>query len=334
MTSAHLLPLAALAALAGIFVAWPLFGRRAAAIRAAAAPDHHRQELLEERGAIYRALQELAFDHEAGHLSDDDHRELRQRYESRAAEVLRDLDALGPATPGPGPTVVDEEPLASGLAAPAVTGWTRSPVAIGVGAMVMVVFGVILGIGVGRFSQPEAPSMPAGAAMPAMPGGPGGGMPGAPGAAAPGAQGAGAPGGAMAGMGAPGQPLPPQVLSGMLQAARQMLFQGQYQEAISAYQAVLKREPNNVDAMTHLALIVAIGGHADSALETWDKALKLDPKYAPAYLYRGQVLYETKQDYAGAIKAWERFVALVPSGQDHDRAQALIKDARTKQSSR
>jgi len=47
--------------------------------------------------------------------------------------------------------------------------------------------------------------------------------------------------------------------------------------------------------MTHLGLIVAVGGHADSALETFDKALKIDPKYAPAYLYRGQVLYEQKQ---------------------------------------
>src|SRR4029450_12863456 len=33
-----------------------------------------------------------------------------------------------------------------------------------------------------------------------------------------------------------------------------------YGEAIAAYQAVLKRDPKNVDAMTHLALIVAIGG--------------------------------------------------------------------------
>ena len=34
----------------------------------------------------------------------------------------------------------------------------------------------------------------------------------------------------------------------------------------------------------------------------------------PGYLYRGQVLYEVKRDYPGAIKAWERFLALVPQG--------------------
>jgi len=120
-------------------------------------------------------------------------------------------------------------------------------------------------------------------------------------------------------------------LAGMLRAARQSLFAGRYSEAIAAYQAVLKRDERNVDAMTHLGLIVAVGGHADSALETFDKALKIDPKYAPAYLYRGQVLYEQKQDYAGAVTAWERFLSLAPKGEDRDRVTELVKRARNQQ---
>ena len=44
-------------------------------------------------------------------------------------------------------------------------------------------------------------------------------------------------------------------------------------------------------------------------------------------LYRGQVLYELKQDYAGAIKAWQRFIALAPPGEERDRVTALIQDA-------
>src|SRR3970040_622471 len=105
---------------------------------------------------------------------------------------------------------------------------------------------------------------------------------------------------------------------------------GRYPDAISAYQAVLKGDSQNVDAMTHLALIVAMGGHADAALESFDKALKIDPKYAPALLYKGQVLYEVKQDYAGAIKAWERFVSLAPPGEDRQRVATLIEQARSK----
>lgn len=114
----------------------------------------------------------------------------------------------------------------------------------------------------------------------------------------------------------------------MLQAARASLFEGRYGEAIAAYQAILKRDPKNVDAMTHLALIVAIGGHADAALETLDKALSIDPNYAPALLYRGQVLYESKKDAAGAIKSWEKFLALTPLGEDRDRVTKMIADAK------
>jgi tetratricopeptide (TPR) repeat protein len=77
-------------------------------------------------------------------------------------------------------------------------------------------------------------------------------------------------------------------------------------------------------------LIVAMGGHADAALETFDKALSFDPKYGPALLYKGQVLYEVKQDYPGAVKAWERYLALGPTGEDRQRVTALIQEAKSK----
>ena len=64
----------------------------------------------------------------------------------------------------------------------------------------------------------------------------------------------------------PGKPIPAEMLAGMLNAARASLREGRYSEAIAAYQAVLKRDPRNVDATTHLGLIVAIGGHADASL--------------------------------------------------------------------
>src|SRR5881409_2189820 len=126
-----------------------------------------------------------------------------------------------------------------------------------------------------------------------------------------------------------GRVIAPEVIQGMLQAARASLAAGRYGEAIAAYQAVLKRDPKNVDAMTHLGFIVAIGGHADTALETFERALAIDPKYPPALLYRGQVLYESKKDTAGAIRSWEKFVAVVPPGEDRARVEKMIAEART-----
>jgi tetratricopeptide (TPR) repeat protein len=339
MSAAQVLAIVAIALPALALVLWPLRRRRAPAAAGDDAParDERRLELTEEKASIYRALKELAFDHEAGHLSDDDHAELRARYEGRAAEILRALDALGsaPDAPSRGPSAAAVAP-----APRARQSWTRSPAALGIGAGVLLVFGVALGLGIGRFTEPQPPDTtmaPPGIALSA----PGAGGP--PSAMAPGLVpgSAGDPPSAMApgpvpgsAGGGSGKALAPEMLAGMLQAARQSLSAGRYPEAIAAYQAILKREPKNVDAMTHLGLIVAIGGHADSALETWDKALAIQPDYAPAFLYRGQVLYEVKNDYPGAIKAWERFATLVPSGEDHDRATALIAEARSKQRSR
>ena len=303
MSSAQLIAIIVITLPAVGIALWPLLRARGGHGPAAGIPPSDRRlELMEEKASAYRALKELTFDYEAGHLSEDDYRGLRDRYESRAGELLVALDALGPAPPA------REE--GAGEAAPARPGWTRHPVALAVGAALVLVFGIVIGLNVGRFAQPEQPM----AAAPNLAPGP---------AAAP----VGAPMAALE----PGKPIPPDVLAGMLNAARQSLTEGRYAEAIAAYQAVLKRDPRNVDAMTHLGLIVAIGGHADAAIETFDKAAAIDPAYAPIYLYRGQVLYEVKQDYPAAVKAWERYLALTPQGEDHDRVAALVKEAQDKQ---
>jgi len=42
------------------------------------------------------------------------------------------------------------------------------------------------------------------------------------------------------------------------------------------------------------------------------------------------VLVEQKQDYAGAVRAWESFLRLVPKGEDHDRVVAMVETAKSK----
>jgi tetratricopeptide (TPR) repeat protein len=313
MTTLQMVLIAVVVIPALAVVLWPLLRRSADALPAAGRPgDDRRLELEEEKAAIYRALKELDFDHEAGHLSEDDYRALRDRYEARAAALITELDAL--PRPRPGREARKPAP-ASAEAGPTRVSWTRHPMTLAAGAVILLVFGVVIGINAGRFTEPDQTVTPPGARLP-VPVSPGG-----------------------APIGPPpalefGKPIPPEMLAGMLRAARQSLFDGRYSEAIAAYQAVLKRDGRNVDAMTHMALIVALGGHADTALEALDKALAIDPKYAPAHLYRGQVLYEHKEDYPGAVKSWERFLTLVPKGEDHDRVVALVQTARTKQQTR
>ncbi len=310
-TSGIIVAVVAVGVPALVFTLWPLFRRGAGPPRFLALPPDPREQLAEQKRQILRALRELDFEHEAGLVSDDDHAELRARYESEAGRVLTELDRLGaPAAP----------PTPAPAAASARRSAWRHPAALAVGAVVLVVFGGALGAGIVRYTAPDPQ-----AGQPITGSRPLAGMP--PGEESPG----GMPGplrGPAASMTGPDGKIPPQILQGMLQAARQSLFAGQYGQAIAAYQAVLKRQPKNVDAMTHLGLIVAIGGHEDAALQTFDKALALDPKYPPALLYRGQVLFDAKKDVAGAVRSWEQFLAVAPPGEDRDRITQMVADAK------
>ncbi len=291
------------------FILWPLLRGGAAPTGLLAIPsaDDREEELNEEKRALYRALREIEFDYRADHLSEDDYQALRGRYEAKAAQLLKELDQLSARRPKVEPDEPDRTaPGRTREARP----WTRRPFAITAGAILLVIFGLTLGLGIVRYTEPDRTMVPPGSRLPvpieAEP----------PLAGTPGVE------------SSPSRPISPEMLAGMLQAARASLFEGRYQEAIAAYQAVLKRDPRNADALTHLALIVAIGGHSDAALESLAKVLAIDPNYPPAYLYRGQILYEAKQDYTGAIKAWERFIRLVPQGEDSASVTRMIQEAK------
>jgi tetratricopeptide (TPR) repeat protein len=284
------------------FVLWPLRARGGGSAALLPLPPDAREQLDESKRAALRALRELEFEHASGHVGDADYADLRARYESEAAAILSELDRLGPARPAAAPTPAVPTPARR-------TGW-RHPAAVTVGAVALVTFGVVLGVGIVRFTEPE--SSMAGAA------GTRGPMMEEPSAA-----------------NAPRGPVTPAMLQGMLGAARQSLYAGRYNEAMRAYQAVLKRDPNNVDALTHLGLMAGIaaqGQHGpemvERALDLFDRALKIDPDYPPALLYRGQVLYEVRKDVPGAIRSWEKFVAVSPPGEDRERVVKMIADAR------
>jgi cytochrome c-type biogenesis protein CcmH len=300
-----------LAAPAAAFTLWPLLRSRGQSGVLLPLPPDAREQLLEAKRVALTALRELDFEHAAGHVSDADYAGLRARYEAEAAETLRALDALPPERP-PAP-----EPRAAVAREP--RGW-RHPTALAAAGLALLVFGVALGVGIVRYTEPDhmAGVTPPGSRPLASLDAPSA-------ATAPSAA------------NAPRGPVTPQMLEGMLEAARASLFAGRYSEAIAAYQAILKRDPDNVDALTHMGLIAAVaarGEHGpemvDRALGLFDRALKLSPDYPPALLYRGQVLYEMKKDAPGAIRSWERFVKVVPAGDDRVRVERLIAEARAR----
>ena len=87
----------AIALVSVAFVAAPLFFGAAREPRSegeAEKESFELQELEAEKETVYAAIQELDFDFKSGKLSAEDHDSLRQRYEERAAIVLKTIDDL------------------------------------------------------------------------------------------------------------------------------------------------------------------------------------------------------------------------------------------------
>ncbi len=190
--------------------------------------------------------------------------------------------------------------------------WTRHPATFAAGAAVLVIFGVIIGVNAGRFTERDETFTPPGARIPVP------GPPAVAGGAAHGPPRAGQADPARdAGRHAAGRP--PEPLRGPLL--------GGHRRLPGRAQARRAQRGRDDPPGPHRR------GRRPRRLRARDlrQALKIDPKYAPAYLYRGQVLYEQKQDYAGAVAAWERFMALVPKGEDRDRVAELVARAKNKQ---
>lgn len=113
----------------------------------------------------------------------------------------------------------------------------------------------------------------------------------------------------------------------LLAFAHQALDEQQLSASIWAYKRALAREPKNPEALVHMGSILFMAGHVDQALANMADALRVDPQYAHAYWDRGHILFSAKQDYKGAIADFQAFLKIIPTGQDADRARAMITDA-------
>src|SRR5689334_4369678 len=134
-----------LAVPAAAFTLWPLLRMRGRPVALLSLPVDAREQLVEAKRVALAALRELDFEHAAGHVSDTDYAGLRARYEAEAAETLRALDALPPERePAP-------EPRAAVARAPR---GRRHPAAFAAAAVALLMFGVALGVGIVRYTEP------------------------------------------------------------------------------------------------------------------------------------------------------------------------------------
>jgi len=95
---------------------------------------------------------------------------------------------------------------------------------------------------------------------------------------------------------------------------------GDINRAIESFSKALRLNPNYDAALIGRGVALCKKGDYENAMADLSEALYLDPKSAKAYYYRGSVL-STKGDYAGAIADYDCSLRLRPG-------QKKVRDAR------
>jgi cytochrome c-type biogenesis protein CcmH len=123
----------------------------------------------------------------------------------------------------------------------------------------------------------------------------------------------------------------PENLEGWTMLGRSYQVMGRASDAVAAFREVQKRQPDNPNALIDVAGALAIGNGqrmTDEAIALTERALKLDPDNLKALSLAGSAAFD-RQDWAGAVKHWQRIVEVAPPGSDFlPQVQAGIDEAR------
>jgi cytochrome c-type biogenesis protein CcmH/NrfG len=98
-----------------------------------------------------------------------------------------------------------------------------------------------------------------------------------------------------------------------------------YQEAIDAYSRALAIDPKNPDARTDMGIMYRRLGQFDKAIEAFRQAAQDQPMHVNSRFNLGVTLKYDKNDFVGAIRAWEEFLKLEDLLDPGDERPAMVK---------
>jgi cytochrome c-type biogenesis protein CcmH/NrfG len=98
-----------------------------------------------------------------------------------------------------------------------------------------------------------------------------------------------------------------------------------YQEAIDAYSKALAIDPKNPDVRTDMGIMYRKLKQFDKAIEAFRRAAQDQPMHVNSRFNLGIVLKYDKNDFAGAIQAWEEFLKLEPLLDPDDERATMVK---------
>jgi tetratricopeptide (TPR) repeat protein len=311
-------------AAAALAVAWPVLRRPGAEPAARAGPAEDSGSAgspddvafwRERKARVLAALRELEADRRAGDISEEDYRALRRSYELEAAQVLQRLDALA------GRSAADLAGAArSGSPAGAARGARRAarrPTAGVAWALGGLAFVAVLGLTLAQSLRPRGPDD----TITGNDLGEGGGA---------------------AAEGAPLVPVDRARIAALEQRvardsadraalnelAHLYVATQRFREAADLSLRVLGADPENAEAMTHLGVVLWANGDPGTAAQALDHALRFDPQFAEAWLFKGLVAFAGLGDPGTAVEAWERYLALAPADASTERVRGMLEGAR------
>ena len=124
----------------------------------------------------------------------------------------------------------------------------------------------------------------------------------------------------------------PKNLNALIQLGNLYFDANQFDPAIEAYSKALEIDPRNADVRTDLGIMYRKKRDYDRAIAEFKKAAEIDPKHVNSRYNLGIVLLHDKHDIKGAIKAWEDYLRVEPTGpradnirNQMDKMKAMVK---------
>jgi len=114
--------------------------------------------------------------------------------------------------------------------------------------------------------------------------------------------------------------------------ARGLIEAGREADAYAQYQKILVRWPRNTDALVNYGLLAQRQGHGDEAIDSWQRAIAIEPGQANAQMYLAQAL-DRRGEAQAAARHYRAYLQIVASHRDEHRSEtatviaALIKVA-------
>lgn len=120
----------------------------------------------------------------------------------------------------------------------------------------------------------------------------------------------------------------PQTPAQRLAYAHQLEGDGKAVEALKQYDAVLKAEPDNVEALSYRGWLLKLAGLVDLAQTALDRAVAIDPTFPDARFFRGMLFFQDRNDPVAAIPEFEAYLASKPPAGTEEAVRTVLDQAR------